>query len=116
MSTHDELRQSLGAYVLGQLKDTDLHAEVEEHVRTCEQCRAERDELGPIAAALRTVQADELRPVGIVPPPELDRRILDALPPTRPDRQAGRRRATVLSPRGVHRRCGRDGGRRRPAR
>lgn len=76
---HDELRESLGAYVLGQLDDVARH-EVEEHLATCDECRAERDEIAPLAAALSAVDPADVRPVGITPPPELDHRILTSLP------------------------------------
>ena len=92
--SHDELREALGAYVLGQLDDTDLRRDLQEHLATCAECRAEVAELGPLAAALRQVDPDDVRPVGIAPPPELDERIRRALPqPATPHR----RRAPVVA-------------------
>lgn len=82
---HDELRETLGAYVLGQL-DAAARRELEEHLATCQECRAERDEIAPLAAALREVDPADVRPVGITPPPELDQRILTSLPSPSPRR------------------------------
>lgn len=48
---HDDLRESLGAYVLGHL-DADEAAAVERHLAECADCRAEYDEIAPAAAAL----------------------------------------------------------------
>ncbi|KAA1397354.1 anti-sigma factor family protein [Aeromicrobium ginsengisoli] len=78
--THDELRESLGAYVLGQLDDADLLRDVEQHLAACAECRAEVAEIGPLAAALKQIDLDDIRPVGVVPPPELDERIRRTLP------------------------------------
>ncbi|NRQ49735.1 anti-sigma factor family protein [Aeromicrobium stalagmiti] len=78
--SHDELREALGAHALGQLDDPALQREVEDHLLTCAECRAELDEIAPLAAALRQVDADQVRPVGIAPPAELDDRIRRALP------------------------------------
>ncbi len=77
--SHQEFRESLGAYVLGQL-DAAERAQLDEHLASCEECRAEVTELSPLAAGLRSVDLDALMPVGIVPPPELDDRIRAALP------------------------------------
>ncbi|MEV7397412.1 zf-HC2 domain-containing protein [Aeromicrobium sp. NPDC092404] len=90
---HDELRHSLGAYVLGQL-DVDARQEIEEHLATCAACRAERDELAPLAGLLRTVDLDALE-AGLAPPPELDRMIAAALPG--PTRRRARRWAPALA-------------------
>ncbi|MEO6604053.1 MAG: zf-HC2 domain-containing protein [Aeromicrobium sp.] len=75
---HDELRESLGAYVLGQLDDAERQ-EVEEHLRTCAECRAERDEVAPVAEALRAF-APTLRNEPAPTPPELDARVRAMLP------------------------------------
>jgi hypothetical protein len=78
--THDELREALGAYVLGQLDDADLLRDVESHLATCDECQAEVADIGPLAAALKQVDPDDVRPVGVAPPPELDERVRRALP------------------------------------
>lgn len=53
MSTrsHDDYKENIGAYVLGALPE--LEAEVlERHLMGCESCRAEVEELRPVASAL----------------------------------------------------------------
>lgn len=85
--SHDELREALGAYVLGQLDDVGLRRDLQEHLATCAECRAEVAEIGPLAAALRQVDPDDVRPVGIAPPPELDERVRLALPLPAPTRR-----------------------------
>lgn len=77
--SHSELREALGAFVLGQLDDEERR-DVEQHLATCADCRLELDEISPLVAALRTVDPDDVHPVGIVPPAELDARIRSALP------------------------------------
>lgn len=93
MDRHEELRQSLGAYVLGQLDD-DARREIEAHLLTCADCRAERDEIAPLAEALRGVDPDALAPGGHQRPAGLDRRIADVLPDPAPPRS--RRWAPVI--------------------
>ena len=56
---HRDLRESLGAFVLGQLDQTET-ARVRAHLDGCEACRAEYDSLAPLAAALRDVDPDFL--------------------------------------------------------
>jgi anti-sigma factor RsiW len=80
MSTsHQELQEALGAYVLDQL-DADLCLEVRDHLDTCSECRSHHAEISPLADALRGVDADLIHAVGVVPPAELDERIRRALP------------------------------------
>lgn len=83
--SHDELREALGAFVLGQLDEPELLRDVEAHLRTCEKCRAEVADIGPLAASLRQVDID-----GVLSgtPPGLDERVRQALP--QPDRSVGR--------------------------
>lgn len=54
-SEHHQLRTSLGAFVLGQLSDEEARR-VEEHLASCAGCRAESDELLPVASALADVR------------------------------------------------------------
>ena len=68
---HDQLRMSLGAFVLGHL-DAAEQERVRAHVDTCTQCRADLDELMPIATAL--VAADPTASAG-EPPADLGARI-----------------------------------------
>ncbi|MET0928555.1 MAG: zf-HC2 domain-containing protein [Aeromicrobium sp.] len=87
MTSHEQLREALGAYALGQLDD-DLRREVQAHLGTCPACRAELAEIGSLADVLRGVDVDRIHPVGVVTPPELDERIRRALPG--PARRANR--------------------------
>ena len=73
-SSHDELRNALGAYVLNHLDD-DLRHEVEQHLATCTECRAEVAELDWLAEALRGVDRDWVDTAGGGPPAALDERI-----------------------------------------
>ena len=69
--SHQELRESLGAYVLGHLDPAEADA-MRAHLDTCAQCRADVAELSPVATALVAAKAssaagavqvpDELRP------------------------------------------------------
>lgn len=56
MTDHEQLRISLGAYVLGGLPD-DEAASVEAHLATCAECRAELDELVPPAQVLAELRS-----------------------------------------------------------
>jgi anti-sigma factor RsiW len=89
-TSHDELREALGAYVLGQLDD-DQRREVELHLMTCETCPAELTEIRPVAQALRAVDADAVAVAASIElPAALDDRIRRALPPRRASRPHGR--------------------------
>ena len=79
--SHEELQESLGAYALGQLEDLGLRDEVDAHLATCPVCREEVAAIALIAGPLRAVNIDDIRPVGIATPRELDDRIRRALPP-----------------------------------
>lgn len=85
-SSHEELREALGAYVLDHLDD-DLRREVDGHLATCAECRAEIDDLILLADALRGVDRgwDDS---GGTTPAALDERIRLALrEPSRRRRQ-----------------------------
>ncbi len=60
MSEHRNIREDLGAYALGQLSG-DRWREVHEHLARCAACRAELDEIAPVAGLLG-VTRDRLRP------------------------------------------------------
>lgn len=77
--SHEELRDALGAYALGQLDD-DLRREVDAHLASCDECRTQLADILPLAEVLRGVDVDRIHPLGVVPPPELDARIRRALP------------------------------------
>lgn len=72
---HDDLRESLGAYVLGHL-DAGEAVEVEQHLAECPDCRAEYAEIAPAAAALADLKgAFSSTPASTLPSPS------DAAPP-----------------------------------
>ncbi len=94
---HEQLRESLGAYALGQLDDA-WDARVRAHLTTCATCPAELADIGPLARMLRGVDADAVRPVGVGVPPGLDERIRRALPqPTTQERGPRRRTGPLLT-------------------
>ncbi len=68
---HRELREELGPYVLGQLAGDRWRA-VHDHLETCAACRADVDDIAPVAgllgAARDRVRADELADPDHVPP------------------------------------------------
>jgi hypothetical protein len=72
---HRALREQLGAYALGGLTETETTA-VRAHLDGCPDCRAELDELRPVAAALDGVAAESLDHTP-VPPPWLADRIIE---------------------------------------
>lgn len=78
---HREVREWLGAYVLGHLSAQEA-ARLEAHLFDCALCRAERAELLPVAGALDEVRRG-LRTSGPDPdlalPPELGARVLAAV-------------------------------------
>ncbi len=90
-TSHDELREALGAYVLGQLEGDLLHA-VEDHLSTCEECRAVAADLAPLVAPLRAVDPDVVTALAGPVPPALDDRVEAAL---RAEGAAGAGDATV---------------------
>lgn len=69
---HRAQREALGAYVLGHLPEPEAE-DVRRHVAGCDACRAELDELAPVAAALTTARAPGADPA--VPSAELPARI-----------------------------------------
>ncbi len=65
--TEHEIRESLGAYVLGAL-DTAETAEVTAHLHTCDSCRLDYDRLAGLPNALAMVPAEAWEPA---PPSDL---------------------------------------------
>ncbi len=51
MSAHDDMLDSVAVYALGALDAAEARV-VEEHLRTCDQCRAEYDALRPVVTAV----------------------------------------------------------------
>lgn len=84
---HQEIRESLGAYVLGHLDPPEADA-VRAHLESCDQCRAELEQLSPVAAALAVAKPAFAPNAGQVPG-ELRNRMDAALAG-----EAGRRRRT----------------------
>jgi anti-sigma factor RsiW len=77
MTTHcDDLRQSLGAYVLGAL-DPDEAATVRRHLEECPDCAAERDALEPLPGLLSLAGGAEAA-VSEPLSPAFEERLLDA--------------------------------------
>lgn len=87
---HEKLRTDLGAYVLGALP-ADEAAVLEAHLATCAGCRAERDDLLPVAAVLGELRGDDR---GAAPPATVPSG-LDDLVLARLDREAARERRTA---------------------
>jgi anti-sigma factor RsiW len=93
--THcDELRHSLGAYVLGAL-DVEDAAAVRRHLEECPQCAAERDALVPLPALLSLADGAEAA-VSEPLSPAFEERLLDVYArdhaARRPARRIGRLR------------------------
>jgi len=64
--SHQDLRESLGTYLLGQLDRTEAD-EVRAHLDTCAACRAEVAELAPVVAALAVAMGPSSAGAGRVP-------------------------------------------------
>jgi anti-sigma factor RsiW len=74
---HLRLRESIGAYVLGQLEPSE-ELELEDHLAHCGPCRTEEEELRPIAELLRSAD------LGGLGQPDVT---IDLEPPAVPPRQ-----------------------------
>ncbi|ACZ83904.1 hypothetical protein Aros01_02246 [Streptosporangium roseum] len=72
MTTCDEVRMSLGAYVLGALEPEEC-VFVEAHLAECAGCRAEFEELTGVATFLGRVSEEDVAQVGSPPQAVLDR-------------------------------------------
>jgi anti-sigma factor RsiW len=95
MKEHDEIRESLGVYVLGAL-DAAETAEVTAHLHTCESCRLDYSRLAGLPDALALVPSEAWDPA---PPSDLLLgRLLTRLSAERnADRRAQRRRLVTGS-------------------
>jgi predicted anti-sigma-YlaC factor YlaD len=95
MTEHDEIRESLGAYVLGAL-DTAETAEVTAHLHTCESCRLDYSRLAGLPNALAMVPAEAWEPA---PPSDLllGRLLTRLSTEQEADRRAQRRRLVAGS-------------------
>ncbi|MBC6447628.1 anti-sigma factor family protein [Actinokineospora xionganensis] len=72
---HRSLRELLGAYALDQLDDHERIA-VDAHLAGCPDCRAELDEIAPVAQSLRLVDLDRLGQLAPAPPASLGDAVL----------------------------------------
>lgn len=82
-----EWRESLGAYVLGQLPAEEAAA-LEAHLEGCPDCRAERESLASVARLMERADPKRIEDAP-VPPPALRDKVLAAIAE---ERGAGRRR------------------------
>lgn len=83
-SGHDEVRERLGAFVLGQLPPEQAET-VREHLTGCTDCAAEARSLQPLAGPLSWVDPDDPLPSE---PPQLRQRVEQALSGRRGDQSA----------------------------
>ncbi|MCW2882249.1 MAG: putative transrane anti-sigma factor [Sphaerisporangium sp.] len=74
MNACDDVRMSLGAYVLGALEAEEAVL-VEAHLATCPDCRAELDELSGLTAVLARVSEEDIEQAASPPHAVLDRLI-----------------------------------------
>ncbi|RZL32860.1 MAG: zf-HC2 domain-containing protein, partial [Rubrivivax sp.] len=96
MSSHEELRVSLGSFVLGNL-DLEEHRGVEAHLRTCQACRAELALLQPLTGLLdlaRTTAVDQVQASSLLEQRVLEdhRRASEAAAGSSPSGSVARRR------------------------
>lgn len=87
MTDHDELRRSLGSYLVGALEPVE-RAEVEQHLAGCDVCRGELASLAGLPGLMSRLSAGEARTGTLEPPSSLLPRSLAAVQAER----AGRRR------------------------
>lgn len=74
MSSHRELREALGAYVLGRLEPAVRH-EVDDHLQECQDCRDVLAALSGLPPLLGRLDADEARGGMLAPSPDLVRNL-----------------------------------------
>jgi hypothetical protein len=90
MTCH-ETAQSLGAYVLGVLDQTDRR-DVDTHLLDCPECAAELSELEPLTPLLARLTIDDVGAPGVMPSDDLFSRVAAAA-----DRAAHRRLLRLLA-------------------
>lgn len=93
---HRTLRESLGAYALGQLPGPELTT-LQAHLDGCAECRAELAEIQPVVRGLRGVDPDRLDTTP-APPPLLGEQIVSR---ALSERRTGPRRGVLLVAAGV---------------
>lgn len=84
-----EWRESLGAYVLGQLPDSE-HAGLEAHLEGCADCRAELEGLKPLARVMPLADPDCFTEP-VLPPPALGESIAATIASEQRSAKRGRR-------------------------
>lgn len=93
---HRTLRESLGAFALGQLGGPELTT-LEAHLDGCAECRGELAEIQPVVRGLRGVDPDRLD-TDPAPPPQLGEAIVSR---ALSERRSGPRRGLLLAAAGV---------------
>jgi hypothetical protein len=88
---HRELRHSLGAYALGDLPAGE-RAELEGHLRGCDECRAELAALESVGRLLALADPTRFGEPAPLPPPELGERVAAAIGGERRTRRTRQRR------------------------
>ena len=78
MNEHDELRRSLGSYLMGALDPLERTA-VEVHLRTCEACRGELSSYSGLPGLMSRLSREEVVNEALLPPPSLLPALLSAV-------------------------------------
>lgn len=78
MNEHDELRRSLGSYLMGALDPTERTA-VEVHLQTCEACRGELASYAGLPGLMSRLSREEAVSEALLPPPSLLPALLSAV-------------------------------------
>ena len=86
--SHDEVRSSLGSYLLGALGPAERQA-VDTHLRDCTRCRDELSSYAGVPGLLARLDLAEATGATLLPPPSLLPSVLAAV---ERERRAGRRR------------------------
>jgi predicted anti-sigma-YlaC factor YlaD len=78
MIENDELKRSLGSYLMGALDPTERRA-VEVHLQTCEACRGELASYAGLPGLLSRLSREEAMSEALLPPPSLLPAVLRAV-------------------------------------
>ena len=78
MNEHDELKRSLGSYLMGALDPTERTA-VEVHLQTCEACRGELASYAGLPGLMSRLSREEAVSEALLPPPSLLPALLSAV-------------------------------------
>ena len=78
MNEHDELRRSLGSYLMGALDPTE-RTTVEVHLQTCEGCRGELASHAGLPGLMSRLTREEAVSEALLPPPSLLPAVLRAV-------------------------------------